>query len=425
MKRLSGIQLPHRKRTEEQPVRALPLPSIVRLPMLMHTGDPCQPAVQKGDHVLLGQLIGEAAAENAVPIHASVSGTVSAISQYRTADGREVPCVEITPDGEQRIYDGCQPPKLESKDDLIRAAKESGCVGLGGSGKPTFRKLLAVKKPQMLVVNGAECEPYLTSDSRMMTEHPEDVIEGTALIMRLMKIKEARIGIQTDKPAAIRKLSELAADRKGITVCPLPAVYPQGAEKVVIYHTCGKVIPEDQTSADLGILTLNVSTVAFLQQYAQTGIPLTERVVTVDGDAVKKPFNLRVPIGTSAIRLLEYAGCDFDSLSELLSGGPMMGTALPSADVPILKPQNGLLACKASRRPKPTPCIRCGRCIRVCPLRLMPVQLDAAFGKQDIKMLTAYRVDLCMNCGCCSYVCPAHRPLADTIQQAKALLPKP
>ncbi len=425
MKRLSGIHLPHWKRTEEQPVRALPLPETVRLPMLMHTGDPCQPAVKKGDHVLLGQLVGEAVSESAVPIHASVSGTVSAITQYRTADGTEVPCVEITSDGEQRIFDGCQPPSVKSRDDLIRAARESGCVGLGGSGKPTFLKLAGVQKPQMLIVNGAECEPYLTSDSRLMTEHPEDVIEGTALIMRLLKIKEARIGIQTDKPAAIRKLSELSAAQKGITVCPLPAVYPQGAEKVVIYHTCGKVIPEGKTAADLGLITLNVSTVAFLYQYVQTGIPMTERVVTVDGDAIKKPFNLRVPIGTNAVRLLEYTGCDFDHLHKLLCGGPMMGAALSSPDFPILKPQNGLIACKSAKQPKPSPCIRCGRCIRVCPLNLMPVQLERAYQKQDIRMLTAHHITLCMNCGCCSYVCPAHRPLADVIQQAKALLPKP
>ena len=423
MKRLNGIRLPRHKQAEDQQITPIPLPELIRLPMQMHTGTPCVPAVKTGDYVYVGQVVGRAEAEDAVPVHASVSGTVSAVSTCKTASGDTVSCVEIRPDGRQLLDDSCQPPQLKKKDDLIRAVKASGCVGLSGAGDPTHVKLDTSEKIDMLILNGAECEPYLSADSRLMNEHPEDIVNGAALLMKLLKIKETRIGITTDKPAAVKKLTELCKSQKNISVAPLPPLYPQGAEKVLIYHCCGRVVPENQTSAQLGVIVLNVSTCAFIYQYSQTGIPLVERVVTVAGDTVKKPCNLRVPVGTPMRALLEYAACDFAAVRELLDCGPMTGSSLTDPDAPVLRQQNTLLAMKRRVFPDPTACIRCGRCMHACPMNLMPMKLDEAFGRQNIKMLTQYHVSLCIQCGACTYVCPAHRNLSETIQQAKALMP--
>ena len=425
MKRLNGIRLPRKKRTEEKPIKPIPLPALVRIPMLMHTGTPCTPAVRAGDYVTVGQCIGKAPDENSVPIHASVSGTVSALTEYCTVTGETVPCVEISTDGEQILCDTCTPPVLESRDDLIAAAKASGCVGLSGSGDLTFQKLAAVKKPQILIVNGAECEQYLSADSRLMSETPEQAVGGIVLLMKLLKIKDARIGIQTDKPLAIQRMTEACNEQKGITVCPLPPVYPQGAEKVLIYHTCGIVVPENQTAADMGILVLNVSTCAFLYQYTQTGIPLVERVVTVDGDTIDKPCNLRVPIGTPVRDLLEYAACHTDRVRTLLCGGPMMGMLLDSQEASVVRQQNGLTAMRRAKSSvRESACIRCGRCMDACPMNLMPMELNDAYQRRDPAALQELHLRLCMDCGCCSYVCPAHRQLAEKNQQAKLLLQK-
>lgn len=425
MKRLNGIRLPRKKRTEDKPIKPIPLPALVRIPMLMHAGTPCKPAVSTGDYVTVGQCIGKADDENSVPIHASVSGTVSALTEYRTAGGETVPCIEIQSDGEQILSDTCKPPVLDSREDLIAAARNSGCVGLSGTGDLTFRKLEAVKKPKILIVNGAECEQYLSADSRLMIESPEDAVNGIALLMKLLKIKEARIGIQTDKPLAIKNMTEACSAQKGITVCPLPPVYPQGAEKVLIYHTCGIVVPEDKTAADMDVLVLNISTCAFLYRYAQTGIPLVERIVTVDGDTIDKPCNLLVPVGTPVRELLEYAACHTERVKMLLDGGPMMGMPLDMQTASVVRQQNGLTALRRAKSSiRESACIRCGRCMDVCPMNLMPMQLNEAYQRKDPAGLQAGHLSLCMNCGCCSYVCPAHRQLAEKNQQAKLLLQK-
>lgn len=423
MKRLNGIRLPLRKKTEDKPVAALPLPQYVRIPMLMHRGTPCVPTVEPDDYVTVGQVIGKPADDMAVPIHASVSGTVTAITDYTLPDGNVVPCVEIESDGSQTVSRSCRPPQLNNRADLINAAKESGCVGCSGSGYLTYQKLAAADKFTMLIVNGAESEPYLTADCRLMVETPDDVIGGIALIMKLLKIKEARIGIQTDKPAAIRLMSDAAEKQKGISVIPLPPLYPQGAEKVMIFHTCGVIVPEGKTSADCGILELNVGTCAFLYRYSQTGIPLTERVVTVAGSAVGSPANLRVPVGTPVTDLLDECSCDYDKMHELLCGGPMMGQAIANAeDAVILRQQNALLARKGREFPEPSACMRCGACMKACPLNLMPTEIDRAFEQRDLRTLKQLHTGLCMNCGSCTYVCPAHRPLAETVTRAKAAI---
>ncbi|MBQ8922523.1 MAG: RnfABCDGE type electron transport complex subunit C [Oscillospiraceae bacterium] len=424
MKRLNGITLPFRKITDMKPIQPIGTPRYVRLPMLMHKGTPCVPAVSEGEHVAVGQVIGRAEDAQAAPIHASVSGTVTALTEFTAEDGSAVPCVEIRADRDQVLSPDCKPPKAETKAEFIAAVQASGGVGLSGAGVPTAQKLAAADSFDILIVNGAECDPALSADCRLMTETPQDVLDGISWIMKMLKIREVRIGIMKDKIAAIKTMSDLCSTQKGITVCPLPAVYPQGAEKVVVFHTCGRIIPEDQTAADLHILVLNVSTCAFIGQYMQTGIPLIERTVTVTGSAVRKPGNYRVPVGTPVMNVLDAAGCELETVNMLLNGGMMMGSCITDLNAPVLRQQNGLVAMKKYRPPKKSPCIRCGRCMQVCPMGLMPLKLEEAYEKQDLQALRKLHVSLCMNCGCCSYICPAHRPLAATNLLAKAILPE-
>lgn len=422
MKRLNGILLPKRKHAEARKIESVPLPELVRIPMQMHIGKPCTPVVAIGEPVSVGQKIGSPADELTVPVHSSVSGVVSAISEHTTVTGEQIPCVEIRPDGLQKLHSGCEPPVVETRDQLIQAARESGCVGLGGSGFPTFRKLAAPQKLNLLIVNGAECEPFLTSDIRQIAEYSGDVLGGIRLVMRFLKIKECRIGIEKTQPAALKQIAYAAGSDENITVCPLPSVYPQGAEKIIIYHTCGRIVPEGMLPADIGVLVMNISTLAFLFRFSKNGIPLIERVVTVGGNAVKKPGNLRVLIGTPQHDLLKYAECNFDKVKQLICGGPMMGISLYSDEQPVIKQQNGLLALTRALRTEPTACIRCGRCMRACPMNLMPLELSRAYQRKDAVLLEKLHIGLCMNCGCCSYVCPAKRPLAEENQLAKQLL---
>ena len=422
MKRLNGIFLPKRKHAEARKIEMIPLPKIVRIPMLMHMGSACKPIVSIGDRVYVGQTIGSPVDAHSVPIHSSVSGTVSAIADYTVLTGVQVPCVEIIPDGTQKLFPGCEPPVIENREQLIEAARESGCVGLGGSGYPTFEKLSVPQQISLLIVNGAECEPYLSGDCRQLIEHTGDVLGGIRLVMRFLKIKECRIGIEKTHPAALKQVAYASAADENIKVCPLPSYYPQGSEKIVIYHTSSKIVPDGKTAADIGVLVLNVSTLAFLFRYSKTGVPLTDRLVTVDGNAVKKPCNLLVPIGTPQRDLLSYAECSFEKVKQLISGGPMMGISLYSDEQPVIKQQNGLIALTKPFRSEPTPCIRCGRCVRSCPMKLMPVELAKAYQLRDLVQLQKLHIELCMNCGCCSYVCPAKRPLAEENQLAKRLV---
>lgn len=423
MKRLNGIRLPLKRRAQEKQITALPLPKRVRIPMLMHIGDACVPTVEPDEYVYVGQVIGKPETEAAVPIHASVSGTVSVISEYELPDGNTVPCVEIVPDGQQVIHPDCQPKKIESKQDLIEAAKSSGCVGLGGSGDLTYQKFSRAEKISVLVLNGAECESCLASDLRMMLENADQILGGAAMLQKIFKIKDVRIGVQSNQPAAIRTLTAASEKYKGIRICPLPPVYPQGEKRVLIYHTTGIVIPENKEPEEAGVLVLNVSTCAFLYQYSQTGIPLVERLVTVDGNAVPKACNLLVPIGTPVIDLLLYASCELDLVKQIWCGGAMMGVSYPAFRASVTKQQNGLIALKNSKKERTAgDCIRCGKCLQACPMNLMPTELDRAYEDRDVRMLTDLHAGICMNCGCCTYVCPANRPLAEHIQHAKALL---
>lgn len=424
MKKLNGIRLRHRKNTENVATVDFRVPAKVKIPMSMHMGVPCTPLVKAGDTVKVGQKIGDSDAPFSVPVHSGVSGKVTAISDYQTVMGSVCKAVEIETDGEQSVSEEVKPPVITDKESFIKAVRESGACGLGGAGFPTHIKMAPKTPVDTLVINGAECEPYITADYREMIECADDVIGGIKLVKDMLGIKSAKIAIEANKPEAIKNFTEMAASDDSIEIITLPPVYPQGAEKVIIYNSTGRIVKEGELPADTGVMVMNISTVGFLYRYMQTGMPLVTRRLTVDGNAVGEPKNVRVIIGTSFRELLEFCKTDIDSIRKLIGGGPMMGMSIPDIDMPIVKTSNAVLAIDHYDERNTTACIRCGRCVRVCPLGLMPAEIDRAYKTRDVEDLKALKVMLCMNCGSCTYVCPANRKLAETNQLAKALIPR-
>lgn len=424
MKKLNVIKLKHRKNTENSATVSLPLPAEVTIPMSMHMGAPCTPLVKVGDIVKVGQKIGESDAAFSVPVHSSVSGTVKAVGEYRSVMGAVSKTIVIEPDGRQEVSEEVKPPVITDKESFIKAVRESGSCGLGGAGFPTHIKMSTKSEIDTLVVNGAECEPYITADYREMIERPDDVIGGINMVKDMLGIKHTKLAIEANKPEAIRNFTELAANDDTIDIVTLPSAYPQGAEKVIIYNSTGRIVNEGTLPADVGVIVMNVSTVAFLYRYSKDGMPLVTRRLTVDGDAVGEPKNVLAPIGTHFRDVMEFCKVDIEAVKKVIAGGPMMGMSIPDIDMPVVKTSNALLVFKSYEARKATSCIRCGRCVKVCPLGLMPAEIDKAYRIKDIEDLKRLKVNLCMNCGSCTYACPANRNLAETNQLAKALLPR-
>lgn len=424
MRKLNGIKLDHRKNTENSATVDFPLPAKVKIPMSMNMGAPCQPLVKVGDEVKVGQKIGDTDAPFSVPVHSGVSGKVAAISEYRAAGGAMCKAVEIETDGLQTISDDVKPPVITDKDSFIKAVRESGSCGLGGAGFPTHIKLNPKAAVDTLVINAAECEPYITADYREMIENPDDVLGGIDLVKTQLGIKSCKLAVEANKPEAIKCFERMTEKDDSTEIVTLPSSYPQGAEKVIIYNTTGRVVKEGQLPADTGVIVMNVSTAAFLYRYSKTGMPLVSKRLTVDGNAVGAPKNIRAVIGTPIREILEYCDTKMDSVIKIISGGPMMGMSVPDPDMPIVKTSNALLAFNSYDERKTSACIRCGRCVRVCPMGLMPAEIDRAYKIRNIDELKQLKVMLCMNCGSCTYVCPANRKLAETNQLAKTLIPR-
>ena len=412
MNRLNGLRLHHRKNTENSQTEEFPLPAKVKIPLSMTMGAPCMPLVKAGDIVKVGQKIGDSDAAFSVPVHSSVSGTVTAISDYRTASGAVCKAVEIETDGQQTVSDEVKPPVVTDRSDFIKAVRESGACGLGGAGFPTHIKLAPKTPVDILVVNAAECEPYITADYREMIENANDVIGGIKLVQSQLGIKSVKLAIEANKPKAIKNFTKMAENDDSIDIVTLPSKYPQGAEKVIIYNSTGRIVKEGQLPSDTGVLVMNVSTIAFLYRYMQSGMPFVKRRLTVDGNAVGSPRNISTVIGTSFREILEYCGTDMDSVKKMISGGPMMGMSVPEADMPVVKTSSAILAFDHYDQRKTSACIRCGRCVKVCPVGLMPADIDRAYKIKNIEELKSLKVTLCMNCGSCTYICPANRKLA-------------
>lgn len=424
--KLHGIHVPHKKNTAAQaPVRLAPPPTVA-IPMSMHIGRPAKPVVKRGDEVKVGTLIGEADGYISSPVHSSVSGKVQKVDEITIMNGMKVPCILIDADGLQTPDDTIQPPEVHDLDSFIEAVRASGSVGLGGAGFPTFVKFvtkdLSVFKE--VIINAAECEPYITSDTRTMIDRADSVLKGIEALKQYLGVKRFIIGIENNKQEAIAKMKELAQKTDGVEVKVLPAMYPQGGEKVLIYNCTGKIVPKGGLPLDVGAIVLNVTTLAFIAEYLETGMPLVEKCLTVDGSAVREPKNVIAPIGTPVDYLLEQAGGVKEEPAKVLYGGPMMGISMPSLDSPVLKNTNAVVAMgrKEATPPKTTPCISCGACVNHCPLRLDPREIALAYKKNVPEDLEKLHVDLCMECGCCSYICPAHRPLVQTNKLAKAVL---
>ena len=425
---IRGIHVPHRKNTAGvSPMRFRDVKEVL-LPTVQHIGAPAKPVVKVGDTVAVGDLVAEAGGFVSSPIYAPVSGKVKKIEDYLLSNGSFAPAILIESDREMRVSEKIAPPNVHDFDSFVAAVQASGLVGLGGAGFPTHVKL-AVKdtsKIDAVILNGAECEPYITSDTVTMTEHAVEIAEGIALLETYLGVKKVIIGIEKNKPAAIKKMQEIAASNPIVSVKVLPAGYPQGGEKVLIYNTVGRIVPEGKLPLDVGVIVLNVTSLAFIASYIKTGMPLVEKCITVDGSAVAHPKNVIVPIGTPMKDVFAFCGGFCAEPKKILYGGPMMGIAVPSDEAPILKNTNAILAFdeKDATLPPETNCLHCGKCQSTCPLRLNPPAIADALNRKDAKALYELRVNLCMECGACAFVCPARRQLVQRHKLAKAELRK-
>ncbi len=426
LKSLHGVKVKHFKNTEDCSTEILPIPDRVVISMSQHIGKPCDPTVKITDLVKVGQVIGTSDAFISAPIHSSVSGKVVAVDEILMSNGQKTKAVTIETDKLQEVDESVVPPSVSSFEEFIQAVKASGLVGLGGAGFPTYVKLSPknLSEVDTLCINAAECEPYITSDYRTIMEDAEAVLDGARQVQKYLDLKKVIIGVEDNKPKAIALLKEMTAGDASIEVASLPAKYPQGAEKVLIYHTTGRVVPEGKLPADVGVIVMNVASIAFLSKYLKTGMPLTTKRVTVDGSAIAEPKNLLVPIGTPIQNLIDFCGGFKTEPGKVLMGGPMMGIAVNRLDYPVLKNNNAILAFdeKDSQEPEETPCIRCGRCVNACPFNLMPASIEKAFKAGNVDALRELKVNLCMECGCCAFACPAKRHLVMTNRLAKKML---
>ncbi len=391
-------------------------------PLSQHIGAPAVACVKKGDRVLVGQKIAEAGGFVSANIHSSVSGKVKKIEPRLTVSGAMVNSIIVENDGEYETVEFTPAPS-GNKDDIIQAVKEAGIVGLGGAGFPTHVKL-SPKEPEKIdtiIINAAECEPYITADYRCMMEIPEQLISGLNIILSLFPQAKGVIGIEDNKPEAIQKLTKFCEQEPRIEVAPLKTKYPQGAERSLIFAVTGRAINSSMLPADAGCIVDNVATAIAIHEAVTLGKPLYERVVTVTGDAVVNPGNYKVKSGTNAAELAVAAG-GFDSEPEkVISGGPMMGMALSSLDVPCGKTFSSLLCFTKDEVAacEPGPCIRCGRCVSVCPAGLMPTRLSEVADHGNFALFDAMNGCECVECGCCSYVCPAKRRLTQSMKTGR------
>ena len=424
-KKLHGVRVKHLKNTANVFPQRIALPKTVYIPMTMHIGAPAHIIVKAGDTVNVGTLIGESGTGLSSPVHSSVSGSVKKIDEMITIAGNHVPIVVIESDGAQTVDPSISPYTVNSKEEFLDALRKSGIVGLGGAGFPTPIKLNADNsRVDTLIINGAECEPYITSDTRTMLDSADDVAYGISLICRFLEIGNVIVGIEKNKPECIASMRKALENMPFAKVMPLPSVYPQGGEKVLAYHTTGRVIPQGRLPLDVGLIVINCTTVAAIAKFIKTGMPLVEKCVTVDGSAVNEPKNLIVPIGTPVSELVDACGGFKESPRKVLYGGPMMGIALSDLHSPVLKQTNAVIFMgeKEATPPRVTPCIKCGACIEACPFSLDPVAISKAYKANDPEMLDKLKVDICMECGCCSYVCPAKRNIVQRNKLAKAML---
>ena len=412
--------------SENKPVQVLQPKGEMVFPLSQHIGAPAKPLVAAGDQVLVGQKIGEAGGFISACVISSVSGTVKTIEPRMVANGSMVMSIIVDNDGKYQEAEGFgkqRDPKSLSKEEIRDIVKEAGIVGLGGAGFPTHVKLTPKDETKIdtIIVNGAECEPYLTSDYRMMLEEPESIIKGLNIILQLFDNAKGVIGIEDNKPEAIRVMTELVKDEPRITVCPLKTKYPQGGERALIYAVTGRKINSSMLPADAGCIVDNVDTVISIYNAVANSTPLIRRIVTVTGDAIANPQNYNVRTGTNYAELLEASGGFKTEPEKVISGGPMMGQALFNMNIPVTKTSSALTCMSKDEVAlnAPTACIRCGRCVNVCPSRVVPQMMMQAAMRSDIDTFVKLDGMECCECGCCAYACPAKLPLTQAFKEMR------
>lgn len=426
--RIGGIHPPENKLSAGKKIETLALPKQVIIPLGQHIGAPAQALVKKGDLVKVGTLLAKAGGFVSANIHSSVSGKVNKIDNVLDASGYKKPAIYIDVEGDEwedsidRSEDLVKECSLSPKE-IIDKIAQAGIVGLGGATFPTQVKLMPPpgSKPEIVIINAVECEPYLTSDHSLMMEKGEQILVGVSILMKAVNVSKAVIGIENNKPDAIAHLSKLAAGYKGIEVMPLKVRYPQGGEKQLIDAVIKRQVKSGALPISTGAIVQNVGTAYAIYEAVQKNKPLFERVVTVTGKAVAKPSNLLVRIGTPIANLIEAAGGLPENTGKIIGGGPMMGKALISADVPVTKGSSGvlLLTREESVRKPMSNCIRCAKCVNACPMGLVPSLLMNATEFKNWELAEKNHITDCIECGSCSYTCPANRPLLDNIRFGK------
>lgn len=429
----SGVHPKSNKNTDVLPSIRLGDFHEIELLLHQHIGPPCTCIVSPGDYVHVGQPVGKPEHPMAVPIHSSVSGTVKEIHYVVAPSGEPVQAVRIESDGKYLNDPSLVPPSVESREQFVEMVRNSGLVGLGGAAFPTHIKLTPPKgkEPDVLLINAAECEPYITSDYRQICENPDQIIDGILAVMKWVDIPKAIIGFENNKPLVDRIFSHeigkrtfKTGEKHNILIRSMKTIYPQGAEKMFIYTLTGRKVPTGKLPHDVGVMVLNVSTVRHIGKYMKTGMPLTRKRITLDGSALNIHGNFNVPIGARISDVIEAAGGTREEPQKIIMGGPMMGIALDRIDCGIMKANNSILVfgSNESKIPAESACIRCGRCIDACPMNLMPVEIDHSERLRDPAALEHFHVMDCIECGCCTYACPAKRFLVQSIKNGKALV---
>ena len=423
-----GVHPKENKIARDMPIQEFPEPDILVIPMSQHIGAPCKPLVKKGDLVTMGQKIGDNQGL-CVPVHASVSGKVKAVEMRAHTSVTTVMSVVIENDHLDTLCEDCRPRTQADVDaltpeELMNIIREGGIVGMGGATFPTHVKLSSgLGKVDTIIVNAGECEPFITSDDRLCRELPHDLISGLKIIMKILGLNTAHIAIEDNKPEAAKALQEELTEADGITVDVLPAKYPQGAEKQMIYAVTGREVPSGGLPAAVGCAVFNAATCKAIHDCVYDGMPLIRRVVTVSGDIVMEPKNLMVPIGTSFNDLMEAVGHS-ENPYKVLSGGPMMGAALYDLSAPTIKGVNAvtILGKKNKYAVDEPQCLRCGKCIDACPMKLAPVLMYKALQSNDPEVMKSVHMLDCIECGCCAYTCPASVPLVLAFRSGKQIL---
>ncbi|MES9874127.1 MAG: electron transport complex subunit RsxC [Candidatus Sedimenticola sp. 6PFRAG7] len=427
-----GVHPEDRKQLScDQEIENLPLPSLLHIPLQQHIGAPAQPLVNRGDMVKKGQLLARSQGAISAPVHAPTSGRIMGVGGYPAhhASGLSVRTITLQPDGRDEWLEEIEPtlePFTLSPEEIAKRVADAGIVGMGGATFPSAVKLNLRKRYDLhtLVINGAECEPYLTCDDRLMQEQSRDVLEGTLLMARALEVKQVLFAIENNKPAAQTAMREVAKYHPEVEIIGLPTRYPMGSEKHLVQTLTGKETPARGLTADIGIVVHNVATALAVHNALRHGYPLTSRVVTVTGGAIKTPRNLRVALGTPLSHLIEYCGGYSDEPARLISGGPMMGQPILSNRVPVVKGSNGVLALTEEEVQGGTemPCIRCASCVTACPCGLLPLGMAANIRGGSLEASVNLGLLDCIACGSCSYVCPSHIPLVQYFNYAKGEL---